>query len=45
MKIASYRVGGERRVGLVDERGQSVSPFDEGLRTSNIRQSSMFRRN
>jgi 2-keto-4-pentenoate hydratase/2-oxohepta-3-ene-1,7-dioic acid hydratase in catechol pathway len=28
MKIATYRVGGERRVGLVDERRRSVSPFD-----------------
>src|SRR5271154_2181005 len=28
MKIATYRVGGERRVGLVDERRQTVSPFD-----------------
>ena len=28
MKIATFRVGGERRVGLVDERRQSVAPFD-----------------
>jgi 2-keto-4-pentenoate hydratase/2-oxohepta-3-ene-1,7-dioic acid hydratase in catechol pathway len=28
MKIATYRVGGERRVGLVDERRQTVAPFD-----------------
>src|ERR1700681_4671366 len=28
MKIATYRVGGERRVGLVDEQRQTVSPFD-----------------
>jgi hypothetical protein len=28
MKIVSCRVGGERRVGLVDEPGRSVSPFD-----------------
>ncbi len=28
MKIATYRVGGERRVGLVDEPRQTVSPFD-----------------
>jgi 2-keto-4-pentenoate hydratase/2-oxohepta-3-ene-1,7-dioic acid hydratase in catechol pathway len=28
MKIATYRVGGERRVGVVDERRQVVSPFD-----------------
>ena len=28
MKIATYRVGGERRVGIVDERRQTVAPFD-----------------
>ena len=28
MKVATYRVGGERRVGLVDEKRQTVSPFD-----------------
>jgi 2-keto-4-pentenoate hydratase/2-oxohepta-3-ene-1,7-dioic acid hydratase in catechol pathway len=28
MKIATYRVGGERRVGLIDEARQTVSPFD-----------------
>jgi 2-keto-4-pentenoate hydratase/2-oxohepta-3-ene-1,7-dioic acid hydratase in catechol pathway len=28
MKVATYRVGGERRVGVVDERRQTVSPFD-----------------
>jgi 2-keto-4-pentenoate hydratase/2-oxohepta-3-ene-1,7-dioic acid hydratase in catechol pathway len=28
MKIATYRVGGERRVGVVDERRQTVSAFD-----------------
>jgi 2-keto-4-pentenoate hydratase/2-oxohepta-3-ene-1,7-dioic acid hydratase in catechol pathway len=28
MKVATYRVGGERRVGLVDEARQTVSPFD-----------------
>jgi 2-keto-4-pentenoate hydratase/2-oxohepta-3-ene-1,7-dioic acid hydratase in catechol pathway len=28
MKVATYRVGGERRVGLVDEKAQTVSPFD-----------------
>ena len=28
MKIATYRGGGERRVGVVDERRQVVSPFD-----------------
>ena len=28
MKIAAYRVGGERRVGLVDERRQTVAAFD-----------------
>ena len=28
MKIATYRVGGERRVGLVDEARQTVAPFD-----------------
>ena len=28
MKIATYRVGGERRVGVVDEQRQTVSPFD-----------------
>jgi 2-keto-4-pentenoate hydratase/2-oxohepta-3-ene-1,7-dioic acid hydratase in catechol pathway len=28
MKIATYRVGGERRVGLVDERRQTISAFD-----------------
>jgi 2-keto-4-pentenoate hydratase/2-oxohepta-3-ene-1,7-dioic acid hydratase in catechol pathway len=28
MKIATYRVGGERRVGIVDLDRQTVSPFD-----------------
>lgn len=28
MKVATYRVGGERRVGLVDEARQTISPFD-----------------
>ena len=28
MKIATYRVGGERRVGVVDERRQTVAPYD-----------------
>src|SRR5437764_6656465 len=28
MKIATYRVGGERRVGLVDVARQTVAPFD-----------------
>jgi 2-keto-4-pentenoate hydratase/2-oxohepta-3-ene-1,7-dioic acid hydratase in catechol pathway len=28
MKIATYRVGGERRVGVVDVHRQTVSPFD-----------------
>jgi 2-keto-4-pentenoate hydratase/2-oxohepta-3-ene-1,7-dioic acid hydratase in catechol pathway len=28
MKIATYRVGGERRVGLIDERRQTVAAFD-----------------
>ena len=28
MKIATYRVGAERRVGLIDEERQTVSPFD-----------------
>ena len=28
MKIATYRVGSERRVGLVDERRQTITPFD-----------------
>jgi 2-keto-4-pentenoate hydratase/2-oxohepta-3-ene-1,7-dioic acid hydratase in catechol pathway len=28
MKVATYRIAGERRVGLVDERRQTVSPFD-----------------
>ena len=28
MKIATYRVGGERRVGLIDEARQTVAPFD-----------------
>jgi 2-keto-4-pentenoate hydratase/2-oxohepta-3-ene-1,7-dioic acid hydratase in catechol pathway len=28
VKIATYRVGGERRVGLIDEARQTVSPFD-----------------
>ena len=28
MKVATYRVGGERRVGLVDERRKTVSAFD-----------------
>ena len=28
VKIATYRVGGERRVGVVDVDRQTVSPFD-----------------
>jgi 2-keto-4-pentenoate hydratase/2-oxohepta-3-ene-1,7-dioic acid hydratase in catechol pathway len=28
VKIATYRVGGERRVGLIDQRQQTVAPFD-----------------
>ena len=28
MKVAAYRTGGERRVGVVDERRQTVSAFD-----------------
>jgi 2-keto-4-pentenoate hydratase/2-oxohepta-3-ene-1,7-dioic acid hydratase in catechol pathway len=28
MKIATFQVGGERRVGVVDEARQTVSPFD-----------------
>ena len=28
MKVATYRVGGERRVGIVDERRQTVTAFD-----------------
>ena len=28
MRIATYRVGGERRVGMVDIERQTVSPFD-----------------
>ena len=28
MKIATYRMGGERRVGVIDENKQTVSPFD-----------------
>ena len=28
MKIATYRVGGERRVGLVDVKRQTIAPFD-----------------
>jgi 2-keto-4-pentenoate hydratase/2-oxohepta-3-ene-1,7-dioic acid hydratase in catechol pathway len=28
MKVATYRVGGERRVGIVDERRQTVTSFD-----------------
>ena len=28
MKIATYRVGGERRVGLIDEARRTVTPFD-----------------
>jgi len=28
MKVATYRVGGERRVGLIDAVRQTVSPFD-----------------
>ena len=28
MKLATFRVGGERRIGVVDEVRQSVSPFD-----------------
>jgi 2-keto-4-pentenoate hydratase/2-oxohepta-3-ene-1,7-dioic acid hydratase in catechol pathway len=28
MKLATYRVGGERRVGIVDEARKTLSPFD-----------------
>ena len=28
MKIATYRIGGERRVGIVDDRRQTVAAFD-----------------
>ena len=28
MKIATYRVGGERRIGVVDEMRKTISPFD-----------------
>jgi 2-keto-4-pentenoate hydratase/2-oxohepta-3-ene-1,7-dioic acid hydratase in catechol pathway len=28
VKIATYRVGGERRVGIVDDHRQTISPFD-----------------
>ena len=28
MKVATYRVGGERRVGVIDEARQTVTPFD-----------------
>jgi 2-keto-4-pentenoate hydratase/2-oxohepta-3-ene-1,7-dioic acid hydratase in catechol pathway len=28
MKIATYRVGGERRVGVVDDKKQTISPLD-----------------
>ena len=28
MKIATYRMGGERRVGVIDDNKQTVSPFD-----------------
>ena len=28
MKVATYRLGGERRVGVVDERRKTVSAFD-----------------
>ena len=28
MKVATYRIGGERRVGVVDEVRKTVSPFD-----------------
>jgi 2-keto-4-pentenoate hydratase/2-oxohepta-3-ene-1,7-dioic acid hydratase in catechol pathway len=28
MKLATYRIGGERRVGIVDEARKTVSPFD-----------------
>ena len=28
VKIATYRMGGESRVGVIDENNQTVSPFD-----------------
>jgi 2-keto-4-pentenoate hydratase/2-oxohepta-3-ene-1,7-dioic acid hydratase in catechol pathway len=31
MKVATYRLGGERRVGIVDERRKTVSAFDLSL--------------
>ena len=31
MKVATYRIGGERRVGIVDERRKTVSAFDLSL--------------
>jgi hypothetical protein len=31
MKLATYRIAGERRVGIVDERRKTVSAFDLSL--------------
>ena len=31
MKVATYRIAGERRVGVVDERRKTVSAFDLSL--------------
>ena len=31
MKVATYRIAGERRVGIVDERRNTVSAFDLSL--------------
>src|SRR5437588_2468410 len=28
LKVATFRMGGERRVGLIDERRETVAPFD-----------------
>ncbi len=28
MKVATFHIGGERRVGIVDEKRQSIAPFD-----------------
>ncbi len=36
MKVATYRVGGERRVGLVDERRKTVSAFDLPVSEANL---------
>ncbi len=36
MKVATYRVGGERRVGLVDELRKTVSAFDLSLSEADL---------